>query len=63
MNENTKMPEYLVRCSMCGTVVPVPFEPIPNRPLLCFECFVKRQNELHQNKDGAQSTDSQFEEN
>jgi len=33
---------YRVTCSICGAATQVPFEPAPNRPIYCRDCFQKK---------------------
>jgi len=32
---------YAAKCSTCGKDTQVPFEPIPGRPVYCYDCFHK----------------------
>lgn len=35
---------YKAKCSDCGQETEVPFEPDPDRPVYCRECYAKRKN-------------------
>jgi CxxC-x17-CxxC domain-containing protein len=32
---------YAAKCSTCGKDTQVPFEPLPDRPVYCYDCFRK----------------------
>jgi len=34
---------YKATCSECGKETEVPFEPDPNRPVYCKDCFMKKR--------------------
>jgi CxxC-x17-CxxC domain-containing protein len=35
---------YTTKCSECGQETEVPFEPDPDRPVYCRECYAKRKS-------------------
>ena len=35
---------YMVKCSNCGKDTEVPFQPAPDRPVYCRDCFMEMRN-------------------
>lgn len=45
---NRNRPMYDAVCSECGEATQVPFEPQPDRPVYCRDCFQARRSSRHE---------------
>jgi len=42
-DQDDRRPKFEVKCSACDKLTSVPFEPDPNRPVYCSECYADLQ--------------------